>query len=74
MWRADRRVEVFVTPEHAPGAKAEDFGEARVLLIGADIKCQVRDTHPRANDDGLRLTTSSDVFALTTGTRVAAVI
>jgi hypothetical protein len=74
MWRAGRRVEVFVTPEHAPGAEAEDFGEVRVVLIGADIKRQACDTHPRANDGGLRRTTSSDVFTLTTDTRVAAVI
>jgi hypothetical protein len=64
----------FVTPEHAPGVEAEDFGEVRVILIDADTKCQARDTHPRANDGDIRLTASTNVFALTTGTRVAAVI
>lgn len=39
---ADRRVEVFVPQEHAPGAEAEvDFGEVWVVLNGVKTKCHM---------------------------------
>ncbi|WP_165067699.1 IS21 family transposase [Marisediminicola senii] len=39
---ADRRQEVFIPQEHAPGAEAEvDFGEVWVILAGVKTKCHL---------------------------------
>ena len=39
---ADRRQEVFIPQEHAPGAEAEvDFGEVWVILAGVKTKCHM---------------------------------